>query len=64
MASMYVCICNALTDQDVCRASAAGACRPSEILAACNCRAQCGTCARALRDLARSQMMQMADAAD
>jgi bacterioferritin-associated ferredoxin len=61
---MYVCLCNALTDQDVSRASARGACRPAEILAACNCRAQCGTCARTLREIARMQMMQMADAAD
>jgi bacterioferritin-associated ferredoxin len=61
---MYVCLCNALTDQDVCRASSEGACRPSEILAACNCRAQCGLCARTLRDLARAQMGQMADAGD
>jgi bacterioferritin-associated ferredoxin len=61
---MYVCLCNALTDRDVCRASAEGACRPSEILAACNCRAQCGACARTLRDLARLQLAQLADAAD
>jgi len=61
---MYVCLCNALTDQDVNRASASGASRPAEILAACNCRAQCGTCARTLRDLARAQLEQLADAAD
>jgi bacterioferritin-associated ferredoxin len=61
---MYVCLCNALTDQDVCRASAAGASRPAEILAACNCRAQCGTCARTLRDLARTHAAQLAEAAD
>ena len=61
---MYVCLCNALTDQDVSRASAEGACRPAEIMAACNCRAQCGLCARTLRDLARLQLLDMADAAD
>jgi bacterioferritin-associated ferredoxin len=61
---MYVCLCNALTDRDVSRASAQGACRPAEILAACNCRAQCGTCARMLRDLARRHAVELADAAD
>ncbi|MBS0560385.1 MAG: (2Fe-2S)-binding protein [Proteobacteria bacterium] len=61
---MYVCLCNALTDEDVCRARAAGACRPAEILAACNCRAQCGTCARTLRDIARAHAHELADAAD
>jgi bacterioferritin-associated ferredoxin len=64
---MYVCLCNALTDQDVCRASASGAHTACQILAACNRRAQCGNCARALRDLARlqaAQTTQLADAAD
>jgi len=61
---VYVCLCNALTDHDVCRASAAGACRPAEILAACNCRAQCGTCARTLRDVARSHANANSDVAD
>jgi bacterioferritin-associated ferredoxin len=61
---MYVCLCNALTDQDVCRASAAGAYRPAEIMAACKCRAQCGNCARTLRELAQRQLAQLAEAAD
>jgi bacterioferritin-associated ferredoxin len=61
---MYVCLCNALTDQDVCRASASGAHTACQIMAACNRRAQCGNCARTLRELARAQLAQMADAAD
>ncbi|PZW37656.1 bacterioferritin-associated ferredoxin [Humitalea rosea] len=52
---MYVCLCNALTDTQVRDAACKGACRPSEVQAHCGCRAQCGTCARAmlamLRDL-------------
>jgi bacterioferritin-associated ferredoxin len=52
---MYVCHCNALTDRDVARAARAGASRPGEVYAACNCRAQCGNCTRTvlclLRDL-------------
>jgi len=56
---MYVCHCNALTDRDVSRAVADGASRPHEVYAACNCRAQCGTCTRTvlclLRDLVAAQ---------
>jgi bacterioferritin-associated ferredoxin len=48
---MYVCLCNALTDQHVRDAAAAGATRPSEIYGACGCAAQCGSCARTLRTL-------------
>ena len=53
---MYVCLCNALTDHQVKRAAAeAGTTRPSEIYAACGCRAQCGQCARALVKLLRGE---------
>ena len=46
---MYVCLCNALTDSDVRHAAANdGAQRPAEVFAACRCRAQCGTCVRAM----------------
>ncbi len=46
---MYVCICNALTDSDIRRAAEQDrAARPAEVFAACRCRAQCGTCVRAV----------------
>ena len=45
---MYVCLCNALTDRQVRQAVADGACRPREVYGACGCRAQCGTCTRAI----------------
>lgn len=46
---MYICLCNALTDGDIRRAVAeAGATRPAEAFDACRCRAQCGTCVRAI----------------
>ena len=45
---MYVCLCNALTDRQVRQAVADGACRPREVYAACGCRAQCSSCARAI----------------
>ncbi|MCW3473197.1 (2Fe-2S)-binding protein [Limobrevibacterium gyesilva] len=54
---MYICICNALTDSHVKQAiGEAGSTRPSEVYAACGCRAQCGNCVKKLlgilRDLA------------
>lgn len=42
---MYVCLCNALSDQQLRQAVHDGAHRPFEIYAACGCRAQCGRCA-------------------
>lgn len=45
---MYVCLCNGLTDHQVEKAVAGGAARPKDVYAACGCRAQCGTCARAI----------------
>ena len=54
---MYVCLCNALTDADVRQAVlACGARRPAEVFSACGCRAQCGTCVRALCDLTRREV--------
>jgi bacterioferritin-associated ferredoxin len=44
---MYVCLCNALTDRQVTQA-ATTANRPSEVYAACGCRAQCGQCVKAI----------------
>ena len=42
---MYVCSCNALTDVQMRRViDEHGADRPAAVFAACNCRAQCGTC--------------------
>jgi len=46
---MYVCLCNALTEQSVRAAALAGASRPSEVYRACGCAAQCGTCSTTVR---------------
>jgi bacterioferritin-associated ferredoxin len=51
--SMYVCICNALTDAQVREAIASGASRVREVYAGCGCKAQCGTCARAMLGMLR-----------
>lgn len=45
---MYVCLCNALTECQVRRAVENGACRPRDVYGACDCRAQCGSCTRAI----------------
>lgn len=53
---MYVCICNALTDRQVKQAAAAvGTTKPSNVYAACGCRAQCGQCVRTLIHLLRGE---------
>lgn len=51
---MYVCLCNALTDRQVkAAAEAAGTTKPSEVYAACGCRAQCGNCIKRMLHLIR-----------
>jgi bacterioferritin-associated ferredoxin len=52
-ATMYVCLCNGLTDRQVRAAIAGGACRLRDIYAGCGCKAQCGTCARTMMGLLR-----------
>lgn len=53
---MYVCLCNALTDRQVkAAAEAANTTRPSEVYAACGCRAQCGNCIKRLLHLIRGE---------
>jgi len=54
-AAMYVCLCNALTDQHVREAMNNGASRPREIYGACGCVAQCGTCATLMRRMLDDQ---------
>lgn len=50
---MYICLCNALTDRQLRRAAEAGATRPADAYAACGCRAQCGSCVKAVLGLLR-----------
>ena len=53
---MILCLCHALTETQLADAVAKGACRPRDVYAACDCKAQCGTCTRLIlgmiRDLA------------
>lgn len=50
---MYICLCNALTDSRIEEAVAGGAHRPRDVYGACGCRAQCGTCTKAILCLIR-----------
>ncbi|MBC6458649.1 bacterioferritin-associated ferredoxin [Actinomadura sp. HBU206391] len=45
---MYVCICHAVTEDDVHGCIAAGACSPKEVRAACGMRPGCGSCTKRL----------------
>jgi bacterioferritin-associated ferredoxin len=54
MDTVYICLCNALTDRKLKQAAlSTGSTRPGEIYAACGCRVQCGQCVRAIVDLLR-----------
>jgi bacterioferritin-associated ferredoxin len=54
---MYICMCNALTDQQIKQAVAAnGLQRLSDVYAACGSRAQCGQCAHAMLRVARDHV--------
>jgi bacterioferritin-associated ferredoxin len=59
---VYICLCNGLTDHVVGRAVESGAARPGEVYAACQCKAQCGSCVRLIlgiiKDLASSPSAQ------
>ena len=67
---MYICHCNALTDQHVRQAADAGARRAADVYRAAGCKAQCGGCTRSvlcmLRDFisaapGREAMMEAGD---
>jgi bacterioferritin-associated ferredoxin len=49
---VYICLCNALTDQRLKQAVVeTKSNRPADVYAACGCRAQCGQCVRAVLKL-------------
>ena len=55
---MIVCLCNALTDAQLADAVAQGASRPRDVYAACDCKAQCGTCTRMILSMIREAQTQ------
>ena len=50
---MIVCLCNALSDQQLSDAITQGARRPRDVYSACACKAQCGTCTRTILSMIR-----------
>jgi bacterioferritin-associated ferredoxin len=59
MSVVYICLCNALTDQRLKQAVAAtGSLRPCDVYAACGCRAQCGQCVQSVLRLLRDHALQ------
>ena len=65
---MYICLCNALTDRKLKQAiKDGGSATPSEVYAACGCRAHCGKCVRSVLGLLQDHLQgpaMLADAAD
>lgn len=49
--AVYICLCNGLTDRVVGQAVEGGAARPGEVYAACQCKAQCGSCVRLILNI-------------
>ncbi len=60
---MYICLCNALTDGQIKQAVAAGAKKPRDVYAACQCGAQCGGCTRTILGLIREDRAELATGA-
>jgi bacterioferritin-associated ferredoxin len=57
----YVCLCNAITDEQVRRAVCAGARRPKEVYEAAGHTAQCGKCTRDILAILRGQPVPRAE---
>jgi bacterioferritin-associated ferredoxin len=52
-ASMYVCLCNALTESDMRPHTVGGDLSVSMVYRACGCQPQCGKCAPIVRQMLR-----------
>jgi bacterioferritin-associated ferredoxin len=52
---MIVCLCNAMSEEQVRAAIAAGATRPKEVYACCGGRAQCGCCTSIVLGILRAE---------
>src|SRR4051812_23269235 len=52
--SVYICLCNGLTEEQIIRVVAEGALRPRQVYTACGCQAQCGSCTRTILEILRA----------
>jgi bacterioferritin-associated ferredoxin len=53
---MYVCICKAVSDQDIRRAMAGGACTFESVQARTGCSTCCGCCEHEVRELLADEL--------
>jgi bacterioferritin-associated ferredoxin len=54
---MYVCVCNAVTEDDVRGCVVAGACSTKEVRSACGMQPGCGSCTKRLRALVSENLI-------
>ena len=55
---MYVCICNALTSEDVRKLKNIGVCNPSSVYKKLGCVMQCGKCLQSIDEILREESVQ------
>jgi bacterioferritin-associated ferredoxin len=60
---MYVCVCHAVTENDVQRHTEAGVCSAKEMRAACGMSPGCGQCVRRIRALLESSAERVSEPA-
>jgi len=59
---MYICICKAVTESQICEAIRSGACTRRDITACLKAGTACGKCNREIRDLLRLARLESGDA--
>ena len=55
---MYVCICNALTSEDVRKLKNIGVCEPSSVYKKLGCSMQCGKCLQSIDEILQEESVQ------
>ena len=55
---MFVCVCNAITDESIDNAIMNGATNARQVMDMIGCRAQCGCCMRSVQGIMREKMDQ------
>ena len=55
---MYVCICNALTSEDVRKLKNIGVCEPNSVYKKLGCAMQCGKCLQSIDEILQEESVQ------
>ena len=58
---MYVCICNALTSEDVRKLKNIGVCDPNSVYKKLGCAMQCGKCLQSIDEILREKSVSVKD---